>query len=415
MTEVNSKGREILTGPRGGKYVISQTGRKIPVKSIEKSKAKSPMTETGKLNAKKRIVYKDSKGRTYVKSGDKKIYVKKLFTPVQNKNTAVVRKVAKVWKQKVNDRLKPLRKGRNYNSNVFEMVAPKINIQPTNTGAFKKVYSNFMFPIQTAKGRRINSRAVVTTQKDNIRHVDYLADQTDYLRNMNMYDLMTVAAYTHYAHWWLLPFQRSGRILVQFSKFRQDMIFPLFPQMGSIIDAGYDVLKPNKVTEFQPYITAFMESKTLVDKYFVYISLSQENVFSNESLKLALQMYVNDLTRIINDSPPVTEPLVVYRGISTDVLKKGSVFKSNQFLSTAYNVEQAARYATGNPPHLQRITISRGKHALFVAPVNKFGSFGEYEVVLPPCDFEITGRNKKMKVLINGKFKNFRVTDLTML
>jgi hypothetical protein len=126
-------------------------------------------------------------------------------------------------------------------------------------------------------------------------------------------------------------------------------------------------------------------------------------------------MYVKDLTRIINNSPPVKEPLVVYRGISTDVLRKGSVFKSKQFTSTAYNVIQAVKYARGDPPHLQRITIPRGKHALFVAPVNKFGKFGEYEVVLPPCDFEITGRNRKMKVLVDGKFKDYRVTDLTMI
>ncbi|AGE54944.1 PBCV-specific basic adaptor domain-containing protein [Paramecium bursaria Chlorella virus NYs1] len=493
MTEVNSKGREILIGPRGGKYVIGPGGRKIPVKTIEskairankstspmietgkinakkrtvykdskgrtyvkpgdkkvyvkkiftpeilvarkvanpvvteKNKATSPMIETGKINAKKRTVYKDSKGRTYVKPGNKKVYVKKLFTPKTeikrkpdsphtNKN-AVVRKVAKIWKQKVNNRLKPLKKGRNYDPNVFEMVAPRINIQPRESGAFKKVYSNFIFPIQTAKGKRIDSRAVIATRKDNIRHVDYLADQTDYLKNMNIYDLMTVAAYTHYSHWWLGPYQRSGRILVQFSKFRQDMIFPLFPQMESIIDAGYDVLKTNKVAEFKPYITAFTESKTIVDKYFIYISLAQENVFSNEALKLALQMYVNDFTRIINDSPPVTEPLVVYRGISTDVLKekKGSIFKSKQFTSTAYNVEQAVKYSTGNPPHLQRITISRGKHALFIAPVNKFGDYGEYEVVLPPCDFQVTGRNRKMRVLDNKRFKFYRVTDLKML
>lgn len=433
MTEVNSKGREILTGPRGGKYVIGPGGRKIPVKTVESkairaNKSTSPMIETGKINAKKRVVYKDSKGRTYVKPGDKKVYVKKLFTPkaptpaikpksttpVQNKNAAV-RKIAKIWKQKVNNRLKPLKKGRNYDPNVFEMVAPKINIQPGESGAFKKVYSNFMFPIQTAKGRRIDSRAVVATRKNNIRHVDYLADQTDYLKNMNIYDLMTVAAYTHYAHWWLLPFQRSGTISVKFSKFRQNMIFPLFPQMESIIDAGYDVLKSNKSKEFKPYINAFIESKTLVDKYFVYISLAQENVFSKEALKLALQMYVNDLTRIINDSPPVNEPLVVYRGISTDVLKKGSIFKSKQFTSTAYNVEQALKYAGGHPPHLQRITIPRGKHALFIAPVNKFGSFGEYEIVLPPCDFEITGRNRKMKVLDYKVFKIYRVTDLKMV
>jgi hypothetical protein len=37
--------------------------------------------EIGKVDAKKRKVFKDSKDRTYVKQGDKKVYVKKLFTP----------------------------------------------------------------------------------------------------------------------------------------------------------------------------------------------------------------------------------------------------------------------------------------------------------------------------------------------
>jgi hypothetical protein len=44
--------------------------------------ARSPMINTEKVNAKKRKVFKDSKGRTYVKQGDKKVFVKKLFTPV---------------------------------------------------------------------------------------------------------------------------------------------------------------------------------------------------------------------------------------------------------------------------------------------------------------------------------------------
>jgi hypothetical protein len=395
MKELKPKGREILTGPRGGE---------IPVKTLKtkESKAKSPM-----VGDKKKLVTPTIKIK------------RKPVIPVQNKNAAV-RKVAKIWKQQVDNRIKPLKKGRNYDPNMFEMVAPRVNIQLGENNVFKKVYSNFMFPIQTAKGRRINSRAVIATQKNDIKHTDYFAKQIDYLKNMNINDLMTVAAYTNEAGWWLLPFQRSGKIQNESSFFKhdmiQDMIYPLFPQMKSIIETGYDVLQPDEVEEFQPLIE-FMQSKTksIEDKYFIYISLAQENVFSNKALKLALQMYVKDLTRIINNSPPVKEPLVVYRGISTDVLRKGSVFKSKQFTSTAYNVIQAVKYARGDPPHLQRITIPRGKHALFVAPVNKFGKFGEYEVVLPPCDFEITGRNRKMKVLVDGKFKDYRVTDLKML
>ena len=41
----------------------------------------SPIIITGKVNAKKRQVFKDSKDRTYVKQDGKKVYVKKLFTP----------------------------------------------------------------------------------------------------------------------------------------------------------------------------------------------------------------------------------------------------------------------------------------------------------------------------------------------
>jgi hypothetical protein len=43
--------------------------------------ATSPSINTQKVNAKKRKVFRDTKGRTFVRQGDKKVYVKKLFTP----------------------------------------------------------------------------------------------------------------------------------------------------------------------------------------------------------------------------------------------------------------------------------------------------------------------------------------------
>lgn len=51
------------------------------VKVKASGKARSPFTDTGKVDAKKRGVLRDSKGRTYVRQGDKKVYVKKLYTP----------------------------------------------------------------------------------------------------------------------------------------------------------------------------------------------------------------------------------------------------------------------------------------------------------------------------------------------
>jgi hypothetical protein len=59
--------------------------------------------------------------------------------------------------------------------------------------------------------------------------------------------------------------------------------------------------------------------------------------------------------------------------------------------------------------------IPPGQPSLFIAPVNKFGQHGEYEIVLPPCSFEILSRAKKTQVFTGDKFEFARVTDLKML
>ena len=69
--------REIKKEP----VVIVTTGKKDSPPKESSGKARSPFTETGKVNSKQRQVMKDSKGRAYVRQGDKKVYVKKLFTP----------------------------------------------------------------------------------------------------------------------------------------------------------------------------------------------------------------------------------------------------------------------------------------------------------------------------------------------
>ena len=89
----DSKKRKVFRDSKGRTYVI-QGDKKVYVKKlftptrnsspVKNTPAKSPVINTGKVNAKKRRVFKDSKGRTYVKQGDKKVYVKKLFTPMRN-------------------------------------------------------------------------------------------------------------------------------------------------------------------------------------------------------------------------------------------------------------------------------------------------------------------------------------------
>ena len=112
--KVDAKGRQVFKDSKDRTYV-KQGDKKVYVKKLFTPKrasvplantrakdpvipprakdpvirASSPMINTGKVNAKKRQVFKDSKDRTYVKQDGKKVYVKKLFTP-QRAQTPVV-------------------------------------------------------------------------------------------------------------------------------------------------------------------------------------------------------------------------------------------------------------------------------------------------------------------------------------
>jgi len=100
LNKVNAKGRKVYKDIVGRTYV-EQNGKKVYVKKLftpkrnavmapvapkiaTASPGRSPMINTEKVDAKKRKVFRNSKGRTYVKQGDKKVYVKKLFTPKRN-------------------------------------------------------------------------------------------------------------------------------------------------------------------------------------------------------------------------------------------------------------------------------------------------------------------------------------------
>jgi len=97
MDKVNAKGRKVFTDEKGRTFV-KQGDKKVYVKKlftpkrnapaspampvvINRGPELSPMINIQKVDAKKRKVFQNSKGRTYVKPGDKKVYVKKLFTP----------------------------------------------------------------------------------------------------------------------------------------------------------------------------------------------------------------------------------------------------------------------------------------------------------------------------------------------
>ena len=485
--KVDAKGRRVFTDTKGRTYVKKDGGKKVKkvyVKKLFTPKSSplvntidvggggggsrisrsSPVSNTGKVNAKGQRVFMDTKGRTYVKGdGGKKVYVKKLFTPksspldnatvvdgriirsspmtntVKVGNTkerrevsmdvvkgdtdrgrdgkmgstdTVSKKYAQLWKSKVDARLNPSNKGIVTDSVQVEM--PIIRLLNKDTRLLKRSEKIIKIPLTFRKGGAVDSRAIVNMRKNNIDPTWFQA-QIKYLKTLSDYDIWTVAAYTHRSHEWLGKYQRTGD-LKYLPRFEKNMPFPLFPQFTALIDSGYDPMKTTKNTKEDPLLVKFKTTKDLTEKYMVYMVMANNNMFSQKALELAVKMYIKDLKRILVASPPARRNMVVYRGVTENVFanENNSVVHYPYFSSTAYNPHYAADYAH-NGRYLQRIRIPPGKHVLFLAPLNMFGSYGEYEILLPPCQFKVTGISRKMKVGHDGHDSFYKVTDLTMV
>jgi hypothetical protein len=365
------------------------------------------MQDTGKVDAKNRVVFTD-KGKTFVMQDGKKVYVKKLFAAKEVPKNAPT-KYARIWKSKVDARLKPSRKGIRKNDVHLLMPTVRFSLDTVN-GSLKRLNNVIRVPLDFKKGGAVNSRDVVAMKKNNVDPT-WFFDQVKYLRTLNDYDIMTVTAYTHFSHLWIGKYQRTGTI-DELPEFRRDMIYPLFSQFSVAVDYGFNPIKPDM--DYDMFMNAFKQSSDIRTRYAIYVALVEARVLSKDSLKLFIQMYINDFQRIIDASPKVNKDLVLYRGVTKDVYEsqKTDIVKSPYFSSAAYNPTHAALYTSGKTKYMHRIKVPKGKHALFVAPLNQFGNAGEYEVVLPPCNFKITGRNRKMK--LHGK-EFFTVTDLTMI
>lgn len=391
--KLDAKGRKILIGSRGAEYVLSKTGKRT-----------APAT----LNENRKVARKVTKN-IFAKLDYKKGKKPKQLTKEQE----LALKFAKKWKGKVNNRSKPMKK-KNYDPEIFQMVAPKIRINALKN--MKIRYNEVVFPIESVRGRRVEKKAVIAPLPENFRHSEYLADQTEYIKNLSIYDLMTVMSYTNYSHFWLGPYQRSGHVFSSFPQITREMIYPMWSQFDVIAGAGYDTLKSNAPNELRVVMEKYPTIVEPSSRYMLYIVLANENAISKDTYSLMLQMFVNDLRRIIINAPVSKESIIVYRGTSSDVYPKGTKkFVSNQFMSTAYLPSHALKYARGHQGILTRIRIPPGKPSLFIASVNQFGEFGEFEIVLPDASYEILGRNKTTQVFDGTKFVKVRVTDLKML
>ena len=375
---LNTKGRVIHKGPRGGYYVLEK-GKKIykftrAYKSplLPKPTGPSPVS----LNTKGRVIHKGSRGGYYVIKKGKKIH--KFTRATASKGAPLSKspllpkspKLKTPMKERLKKFLEKVRKRRTYH--VIRMNKQKTLYFKKFDPLQKRVLESDREVI--VKIPTTSSNQIMGITEDTLPLQSWLDAQSKYINNLNEYDYMTALAYTVRSHQWIGPWMRTKKIAnVRFTK-PKGFIVPLYPQVKKVLEE-----KKNR-TKFEDDI---------ISDYKNYVS-DINKVFAADKKK-ALNLYIEDLKRIIKNAPPLPKTMYVYRGLDRDIFK-GQIGVSHTlcyFSSTGYVPQWV--YA---PQHYMRIKLLKGTRVLLLQGLNNWNHEGEYEIVLnKDSKYIITKRN----------------------
>jgi hypothetical protein len=257
--------------------------------------------------------------------------------------------------------------------------------------------------------------------------VEWLQKQKNYIMNMSKYDLFTLKGYTHYGDVLVNSLLRD---VIEWDKvktmntdfFSSFDYFPVYFQLDAILSqivsrnhhgsqsklslyALFDkpentmvklytkttnksIPRTSPLNKYVDIITIDYNTWKHSDRYIVLVSLW--GLLHPTVYKKVIELFQQDLSRIINKSPPLTKDVVVFRGVKKDFYLKGArngYYKNIGFVSTSMDVEKAQFFqrlgdeqSSGSDCCIQRITLVKGTRALLMMPTSQYGD--EKEVLL---------------------------------
>lgn len=287
----------------------------------------------------------------------------------------------------------------------------------TPTGQTWRIYKEY---------NNYNQNSLKTRSIENNLEMDtkWLQRQKNYIINMSKYDLFTLKGYTHYGDVLVNSLLRDVIDWEKVKTMNKEFFstfdyFPVYFQLDAVVTrmvsrsklALYALFdKPNKtlvklytrtanktIPQTSP-LSKYIEIMTTdytkwkhSDKYIVLVSLWG---FLHHSIhKKVIMLFEQDLSRIINQAPPLTKDIVVFRGVKDDFYLKGArngFYKNIGFVSTSMDIEKAQFFqrlgdeestgSIGSECCIQRITLVRGTKALLMMPTSQYGD--EKEILL---------------------------------
>lgn len=211
----------------------------------------------------------------------------------------------------------------------------------------------------------------------------WIMDSNNYIINLPREDKFTVYGYTH-----------NGDVIVNMIlRNREKEIKDYILDPDRVMDKKYQPLffqlrKTLLAKDYgiQPNILKQMLSNDLFESYNS-ICKNQKNKESipEEAYLVAANMFLEDLKRIIDNSPPITQPTIVYRGSKTLYYSTTDkrTFKNNSFMSTSYGIWGPTNFTNRKLKCcIKKITLKTGTKALFMDCITQYES--ETEILLPP-------------------------------
>jgi hypothetical protein len=257
----------------------------------------------------------------------------------------------------------------------------------------------------------IDDGTVVATRASDI-DLDWFKRQDKYVKNLSDYDFWTAQAHTNRSHSWIGPFLYEDRLPSSFpgrSGGAHTHIAPLWPQVRKmILDGTYTVRGTDRWRD--AWIEDFKSMKSEKSRYELFCRNSGQ--LTSNVMRKALEMYRDDLKRIIAGAPKSRKKMVLYRGASFDIFRAslGHWHTLTAFCSASYNFAHSIGYGST----IQRITVLPGSPVLLVAGMNQWDKNGEYEIMVNIGTKYLIRTRDVRRAGWNGNRHILRVTDVTI-
>lgn len=253
----------------------------------------------------------------------------------------------------------------------------------------------------------------ITNQPDNI-DMEWVHDQMRYVKQLPKEDLFTLVGYTNQSFSWGNAFLRGTWSVFHYTQqlksidfIRKPFFFPIYFQLKRIfLDRKRNPEEFSSSKESQELIVKLRENPPAKETDIYIPLVKQAHTIKESIVREALQMFCDDLSRIIQTAPRVKKPMTIFRGVKQDIFREteGKYYKNIGYVSCSFDLRWSKKYMASPNCCLQVVRLLKGAAAIIASPVNSYG--GEKEVVLDHgTTYFFKKRNAKKLMMMDSKQK----------